>query len=215
MSGKLIDLSGRKFNRLLVINFSHMKGKHSYWKCECDCGNDKITRADCLKNNTVKSCGCLNREANGVKHGQHGTKLYHVWAGVKDRCNNPNAKHFKHYGGRGISICEEWKVDYIIFFNWAMEKGYKEGLTIERIDVNGNYEPSNCKWITQKEQAKNTTRNRKITYDGQTLNITEWAEELGINRNTLNARLNKANVNIKEAFTKPVESKVQRLSKAN
>ncbi|MEW5569731.1 hypothetical protein [Rossellomorea marisflavi] len=212
MAGKRKDLTGNKYNRLTVISFSHMKGKHSYWNCKCTCGKDKTARSDCLKNDTVKSCGCLNREAKRTTHGLSKTKLYHVWAGMKDRCYNENSHGFTYYGSRGINVCEQWKNDYIEFHKWAFESGYKEGLTIERINVNGNYDPSNCKWITQEEQTRNMTSSRKITYDGKTQTISEWARELKINRVTLNCRLRVWS--IEDALTRPVESKVQRLSKA-
>ena len=159
MAGKLKDLTDMKFTRLTVIEFSHMKGKHSYWRCKCDCGNYKVVRSDCLKSKLVQSCGCLNMEPKVIKHGHHGKKLYHVWGSMKHRCNNPKNKHFHRYGGRGIKVCKAWD-EFQPFYDWAMSHGYKEGLTIDRINNDGNYEPSNCRWITTAEQQKNKTQRK-------------------------------------------------------
>lgn len=159
MAGKLKDLTGNQYTRLTVIKFSHMKDKHSYWLCKCICGKYKTVRSDCLKSKLVQSCGCLNDEAKVVKHGQYGTKLYHVWGTMKYRCNNPNDKHFHRYGGRGIKVCDEWN-DFIPFYKWATNHGYKEGLTIDRINNDGNYEPSNCRWVTIQEQQRNKTQRK-------------------------------------------------------
>ena len=163
MSGKLKDLTGQVFGRLTVESFSHMNGKHSYWNCRCECGNIHIVRSDCLKGGLVKSCGCLNREPRGITHGQSKTKLYHVWAGIKQRCNNPNANHYDRYGGRGITYCKEWE-KYEPFYTWAMNNGYQEGLTIDRIDNDGNYEPTNCRWITIAEQQRNKCQRKSADY---------------------------------------------------
>lgn len=159
MAGKLKDITGERFTRLTVIKLSHIKNRKSYWLCECDCGNEHIVRSDSLKCGNVKSCGCLNMEAKSIKHGEWGTKLYFVWAGMKQRCTNPKQKHYDRYGGRGISVCEEWQT-YEPFHKWAINAGYKEGLTIDRINNDGNYEPSNCRWVTIAEQQKNKTQRK-------------------------------------------------------
>lgn len=129
-------------------------------------------------------------------------KLYHVWASMKDRCNNPKNKNYKHYGGRGIKVYYKWNGshDYINFKSWALSNGYKEGLTLDRIDVNGNYEPDNCRWITQKEQTRNIRRNINITYNGETHILQDWAYILDINPNTLYHRIILHNWDIERAF---------------
>jgi hypothetical protein len=187
---KIKDIIGNKYGRLTVVSYAYSKARKVYYNCKCECGKEKVVRSDSLKDGTVKSCGCLNYEAKSVKHNMTGTKLYHVWASMRDRCNNPNDAKYEYYGGKGITVNSNWDADFQSFYNWAIINGYKEGLTIDRRDVNGNYEPDNCRWITQQEQSNNTTRNRNITYNEKTQNITQWSKELGINRNTLNARLN-------------------------
>lgn len=167
--GTLLDLTGRRFGRLEVIGFDHRihkpYGTWIYWKCKCDCGNTKVVRKDHLISGATKSCGCfekenLNKLAFKSTHEQSHTKLYYVWNSMKQRCNNPKVKGYKYWGGRGISVCDEWKDSFYSFYLWATNNGYNHGLTIDRIDVDGNYEPSNCRWVTMKVQANNK-RNRK------------------------------------------------------
>lgn len=183
----LKNLIGNRYGRLTVKEFSHMNKKHSYWLCVCDCGNTHIVRSDCLKNGYVQSCGCLNKEPRNVTHGQTKTKLYHVWASMKNRCLNDNDANFRHYGGRGIKVCDDW-LKFEPFRNWALSHGYEEGLSIDRIDVNGNYESSNCRWVTRDIQAKNRrprTMDILIEYNGVTKNLREVAKECGIKYATL------------------------------
>lgn len=151
---KLVDLTGKKFGRLTVIERSESK-----WLCKCDCGNTKLVNGGHLVSGDTKSCGCLRNEQR-IKHGMRNTRLYSVWHGMKERCYNTKHKHFKDYGGRGITICDKWKNDFNAFAQWALSHGYADNLTIDRIDVNGNYEPSNCRFITNAEQQKNK-RNSK------------------------------------------------------
>ena len=136
--------------------------------------------------NTQRDCKGKFAPKHGAKH----TKLYNVWCAMKERCNNSHNKSFARYGGRGIMICEEWANSFEVFSKWANDNGYKEGLTIDRKDVNGNYEPNNCRWITTAEQNRNYSRNHLITYQGETKCLSDWASYFGINRSTIMYRIN-------------------------
>ena len=194
--GKFEDLTGKTFNRLTVIKRAEIEKKEVYYLCKCTCGNEKIIRGKDLKYNKIKSCGCLNKEKTierNTKHSLRHTRIYRIWLLMKNRCLNSKYHLFKNYGGRGITICNEWKNDFMSFYNWAMTNGYQDDLTIDRIDVNGNYEPSNCRWATRLQQQRNTTRLRKITYKNETHCISEWAEILGLEYNTLYHRFRRNN----------------------
>ena len=173
-----------KYNKLELIKEVKVINKHSYWLCKCECGNEKIIRLDSVKSGKTQSCGCIRKDRAFKVHGKSRTKLYHIYYGMKQRCYNKNDKAYKHYGLRNIKIDERWLSDFQNFYNWSIENGYKEGLSIDRINVNGNYEPSNCRWIECREQNNNTRRTVSITYDGVTQNINQWAKTLGINKNT-------------------------------
>ena len=156
--GKLIDLTGKRFGRLLVVEKSESKNGYAAWLCRCDCGNEKIISGNELRKGKAKSCGCLRKEVatkTFIKHGKTNTLLYEVWKSMKARCNNLNNKRYSSYGGRGITVCDEWRESFQAFYDWAMINGYREGLSIDRIDNDGNYEPSNCRWATASEQQKN------------------------------------------------------------
>lgn len=162
------DLVGKRFGRLLVIEELPERGtdRRIIYRCLCDCGNvTNVTAAD-LRSGHTRSCGCLMREtskATLTTHGESKTRLYTVWSGMKGRCNRPSSKSYKNYGGRGIKVCPEWEESFEAFATWAYENGYDEtakrgDCTIDRVDVNGDYEPSNCRWVDMKIQARNTRR---------------------------------------------------------
>ncbi len=192
---KFIDLTGKRFFRWTVIKrVQNDKNNNPQYLCKCDCGNEKIIRGYALKRGASKSCGCLIKDIARTQHTTHGktnTRLFSIWHGIKKRCFNNNNKDYKNYGGRGITICDEWKNDFKTFYEWAMANGYADNLSIDRIDNNGNYEPSNCRWVTLKEQANNRNNTKKITYKNETKSITEWAKILGIKKTTLFYRLKK------------------------
>jgi hypothetical protein len=138
-----------------------------------------------------------------VKHGERHSRLYRVWEGMRRRCNDPKFPSYENYGGRGITVCEEWLNNASAFIQWAKNNGYKKGLSIDRIDVNGNYEPSNCRWVNAKQQANNRRNNVFITHNSRTQTIAEWENELGFKPGVIGKRLRKG-ICIKDAITKPL-----------
>lgn len=191
---------GKRYGRLVVIERApNTKAGDAMWKCKCDCGNETITRGRNLRTGRTKSCGCLHDEkarkrmtAMRTKHGSSHTKLHSVWNGMKDRCYRQGCKEYHRYGGRGITVCEEWRGDFAAFRSWAMRNGYREGLTIDRIDNNGNYCPENCRWITLQEQQQNRRKCVRVLItdikSGETTNaptIAEASRITGVNENTI------------------------------
>lgn len=194
--GAPIDLTGQKFGRLLVLELFQSGKGYRKWKCKCDCGNICYVPTKTLRNGTAKSCGCLKIELlkkRVCKHSLSNTRLYKIWKNIKKRCygNTPNLT--KNYKDKGIKMCDEWKNDYITFYKWAMGNGYnpnsKRGVcTLDRIDYKGNYEPSNCRWISIQQQQLNKCNNRNITFKNETHTISEWAKLLNIQPKTLEMR---------------------------
>ena len=165
---KANNLIGQRFGKLTVIGRAENSntGK-TRWLCKCDCGNMKKNSVDShsLKTGKVKSCGCLYRESNNKNariHGLTKSRLHLIWSGMKARCNNPKANGYMQYGGKGVTVCDEWTHDFKTFYDWATANGYADNLTIDRIDVNGNYEPSNCRWVSWKVQENNRSNNRIV-----------------------------------------------------
>lgn len=182
----LIDITGNRYGRLTVISRNERPGHIVYWNCICDCGNTHIAAGAQLKNGHIRSCGCLHNELSAeraknlfTKHNGHGTRLYSIWCSMRTRCNNPNTKNYKDYGGRGIKVCSEWN-DFVKFRDWAMSNGYNNDLTLDRINVNGNYEPDNCRWATLDEQSNNKRTTKYITINGETHSLKEWSNISGI-----------------------------------
>lgn len=191
MSRRLKIHKGERYGRYTIIHEVEQRNKKRYFLCKCDCGNEREVRLVALRAGEIKSCGCLRDEQNRVanlRHGGWGTRLYNIWHGMKQRCLNPNDSNYIHYGGRGIGVCVEW-LEFELFQEWALSNGYRDDLTIERTNVDGDYEPSNCSWISQSEQLMNTRRSRWITYNGRTKNLKEWSEKLNIDYKTLQRRL--------------------------
>ena len=191
---KLIDLTGRRFGRLVVVERAENSADgRARWLCRCDCGQSKTVLGEHLKKGRTKSCGCAKSESSSKrfkKHGGRNSKLYRNWSNMKDRCNNPDCKAYRDYGGRGIKVCEEWTDDFSAFQKWALANGYKEGLTIDRKDNNKGYSPDNCRWTDRKIQGNNKRNCRYITYKGQRKTVAEWSEITGIPHETLLYRLN-------------------------
>ena len=181
---------GKKYNHLTVVGFTYAHNRW-LWECDCDCGGHTLAWPNLVVRGHVKACHCGKsrtfREMN-TTHGFSKERLYEIWCSMKKRCNNPNSKGYSHYGGRGIRICEEWSNDYVTFRDWALSHGYSDELSIERIDVNGNYCPENCKWIPLKEQALNRTRTILVTIDGETKPFSKWMEYYGLNKSTAYSR---------------------------
>ena len=178
MPQKLIDMTGEVYGRLTVIERAkNTKQGKTQWLCQCSCGNKAIVPRKRLKEGSTKSCGCYRVDLGKLNrtHGMKGTRLYRIWTGAKDRCLNTNSKYWDRYGGRGITFCDEWKT-FENFMEWAKQNGYSKKLTLDRIDNDGNYEPSNCRWATMKQQQNNRSNNLRYTFKGVTHTLSEWSD---------------------------------------
>lgn len=202
------NLTGKTYGYLLVVEYKgkNLKKEH-LWLCLCKCGTQIVVRGHSLKTNNTKSCGCFVKE--GLKkrlttHGLSKTPEYYIWEALISRCKNPSQASYKHYGNRGIKVCKRW----LKFENFYKDMGPRPSNKheIDRKDNDKGYYPSNCRWVTRSENSRNTSKNVMITYDNKTKCLTDWAVFLGINRNTLNNRLNRG-WDIETAFTKPVAFK--------
>lgn len=191
---KAINLANRRFGRLTAIERVASTKAQAQWRCVCDCGKETVVRSQDLRNSHTKSCGCYGLEVSASHtpsfstHKESRSRLYRVWIGMKGRCNNCENKDYSYYGGRGIKVCPEWDKSYEAFRDWALASGYQDALTIDRIDVNGNYCPENCRWVDMKTQMNNTRANRRITQNGETRTMAEWAERTGIAYETIRYR---------------------------
>ncbi len=199
--GRFIDLKGHVYNHWKVISLAGKdKSGSSMWLCECDCENktQRIISGTSLRFGRSKSCGCTRGEKIKT-HGKSSKKnkneldkkIYKTWEGMKQRCFNENRKGYENYGGRGITICDEWLEDFINFYNWSMENGVDLELSIDRIDVNGNYEPANCRWITFTEQQNNKRDNHLLSYNGETKTIAEWERYFNFKKGVLRTEIHR------------------------
>lgn len=193
MNHNVKDITGERFGRLTVIEPTEKRHNRCViWLCRCDCGNLIEVQGSYLRVGDTMSCGCLHSEKSSERakalmrtHGGCHDRLFRVWTGMISRCTNPNSAPYKNYGGRGIKICDEWRHSYQSFKDWAYSNGYDDKAlrgecTIDRIDVNGNYCPENCRFIPLSEQSKNTTKTRLITVNGETRCVSDWARCLGV-----------------------------------
>lgn len=187
--GKLLDITGLRFGRLTALSYRRM-GKRTYWDCVCDCGNRHAAETNLLRRGNIKSCGCWNKERSSIENRTHGetkTRLYRIWRAMIDRCERKKSAAYKNYGGRGIKVCERWREDFLAF---KEDMGVPaKGLSIDRINNDGNYEPSNCRWADYKTQSLNKRSNVLYELNGRKMPMKMWAEEIGIPEITIRKRL--------------------------
>lgn len=210
---KLINLIGKKFGKLTVIKRDTNKNNGVYWVCLCDCGNYTTVRSDSLLQGITKSCGCFQKEQvkksckkNFTKHGLSKSRINNIWFNIKQRCYNQNSDDYKYYGNKNIKLCSEWH-NFQNFYNWAIANGYNKSLTIDRIDVNGNYEPSNCRWVSFKVQENNRSNNRLIKHNNKIHTLSEWSKIANIKYSTLKKRID-TGWDIEKALNYPVRKKL-------
>lgn len=193
MNTEVKNLLGQKFNRLIVTRFSGVDHKsHALWECLCDCGKTKVIKASSMVRGMTKSCGCMLAECHTARKGQRtglrNRVLYKMWSAMVNRCHNPKRPNYVYYGARGISVCNEWRTS---FEQFESDIGPRPTAihSIDRIDVNGNYEPTNCRWATPTEQGRNRRSNRFLEFNGERLTISEWANRLGVTVRTISCRI--------------------------
>lgn len=211
---KLINLVDRRFGRLVVIERADDKNGHVRWRCKCDCGKECIVHGSSLKSGNTTSCGCYRTENSkrlfsGVR--QKDKRLYSVWNGIKQRCLNKNHRSYCDYGGRGIKICDEWASDYESFYNWAMRSGYQPGLQIDRIDNDGDYCESNCRFVSQETQANNKRNVALYTINGKTLSLPQWCEVYHQDYYLVRQRVLKLGWTIQDALARPKNYKYSKI----
>lgn len=212
---RIKNMTGLQFGRLNVVAFAGLhEDLSAKWLCVCSCGNSATVRGASLRSGRSKSCGCLKKEIASVTfkrvkttHGKSGSEIYEVWKGIIKRCKNKNKKDFNNYGGRGITVCDRW-LDFDNFYSDMGEK--PEGMSIDRINNDGNYEPQNCRWATRSEQSRNKRNNRWFTLNGKTMTLADWADSIGISHSSLSERLEKYTE--EEALTMPKMNNINRKS---
>ena len=185
------DMTGYVFNGCKVLERHGTDKRRATWKCICFCGKEFVNIGSNIRTGHVKSCGCLRGKTTkkrNTKHNKSRTRIYHIWSGMKSRCNNPKNPVFNRYGGRGITICDEWEKSFENFWKWAEENGYSEELTIDRINNDGNYEPSNCRWANYSLQGRNKRNNVLSEYRGKMRTRSEISELTGLSYGTIRRR---------------------------
>lgn len=179
------DITGMTFGKLTAIEpVGRTKRGMVIWRCLCSCGNECNVMIGALTSGNTQGC----QKCKNTTHGHSKSRLYKIYMGMKRRCYNPHYNHYEQYGGRGIKLCDEWVHDYIAFEKWATENGYTDSLTIDRIDVNGDYSPNNCRWVTMKQQGLNRRTNINVEINGITKTLKEWSESSGICYKTIQFR---------------------------
>lgn len=207
---RLIDLTGKRFERLVVLGrAANSKSGSTRWLCQCDCGNTTISDGYQLRNCITKSCGCYsidNCKKNFTKHGLANHRLRYVFNSMHSRCENSENNSFTYYGGRGIKVCDEWArpQGFIAFYNWSIENGFEQGLQIDRIDVNKGYSPDNCRWVTPHENSLNRRVTLMYEYKGENKPLYELAEQYNIPYKTLFNRVKYLGWDIDKALSMPV-----------
>lgn len=208
---RLNDMTGKKIGRLTVVERAKDKNGKTYWHCKCECGTEKDICASHLSSGKIVSCGCYSSEMlekHSITHGMSKTRLYDIWSGMKARCYNRKSSCYSNYGSRGIEVCEAWRDDFMNFYDWSMEHGYSEELSIDRINVNGNYEPNNCRWATKKEQSCNTRRTKLFLHNGEVKTLKQIALDEKINYSTLIRKMSKNEKDINVAISE-IKNKIR------
>ena len=205
---KPLDLKGNRYGKLVVVKrVSGGKRGKSMWYCECDCGEKTVVVGTNLVRGLTRSCGCLSKDLTSerfTKHRLSALRIYKIWSDMKKRCTNKSHRSYKDYGGRGIKVCEEWMHYPQRFYEWSICNGYEDTLSIDRIDVDGDYCPENCRWADRVTQANNCRSNHYLTYNGETKTIAEWARELGIISDVIRARLSKLGWSVERTLSTPL-----------
>ena len=208
MMGSFNDLTGQRFGRLVVLERAESAPNHkTQWLCQCDCGSQVIVRSDSLLSGRTLSCGCLQRERTTI-HGETGDPLYYTWQAMRYRCNNPGNKNYENYGGRGITVCDDWNDDYISFRDWALNNGYEQGLSIDRINNDLGYNPDNCRWATAKQQQNNRRCNVIYSLNGEAHTLSEWCDIVNLPYKTVIARINDRGWPFEQAITTPIRTHI-------
>lgn len=201
---KAIEMAGLRYGHLLVLRRAPSgRNGRAWWLCKCDCGTEKAVESQALRAGRVVSCGCFRAHVlrtSGVKHGQHGTGAWNTWADMMKRCTNPRSVAYRHYGGRGISVCEAWQT----FEGFFADMGQRpEGMTLERKDVNGNYEPSNCVWLPAPEQVNNRRVTVRVSVGGQQMALSEACRHLGLSYSRTRERMKRLGWSFEQAIAEP------------